>query len=173
MVHDDTFATGGVGLVGWSEQGADSLRFTQLDVVEHAQRSVPARSECTLTLDDSAHPGTRQVRLGPLGADGTARVLIEPGDESILFIARTANRFEVINLSAATDPFGTELYNRNYDGIQNDRAQPLQPALPSDEGELTLFLPLAPAQARRPVLTISASQRRGRADLRCTGDCAH
>lgn len=147
VMHDDTFATGGVGLVGWSEEGADSLRFTQLDVVEHAQRSVPAGSECTLTLDDNAQPGTRQVRLGPLGADGTARVLIEPGDESILFIARTANPFEVIYLSAATDPFGTKLYNPDFDGVQNSLAQPLQPALPSDEGELTLFLPLAPAQA--------------------------
>lgn len=147
VVQDDTFANGSIGVVGWSGNRADNLRFAQLDVVEYAQRSVAAGSQCTLTLDDSAQPGTRQMRLGALGGDGTARVLIEPGDESILFIARTANRFEVINLSAATDPFGTELYNRHYDGIQNDRAQPLQPALPSDEGELTLFLPLAPAQA--------------------------
>ena len=150
VVQDDTFANGGIGVVGWSEKGADNLRFAQLDVVEPAQRSVPAGSQCTLTLDDSAQPGTRQVRLGALGADGTANVLIEPGDESILFIAHTANPLEVIYLSAATDPAGTELYNPNYDGIQNDLAQPLLPALPSDAGELTLFLPLAPAQALQP-----------------------
>ena len=147
VVHDDTFASGGIGVVGWTEEGADSLRFAQLDVVEHAQRSVPAGSECTLTLDDSAHAGTRQLRLGPLGADGKVRVLLEPGDESILFIARTANPLEVIYLSSATDPSGTELYDPDYDGIQNNLAQPLQPAFPSNAGELTLFLPLAPAQA--------------------------
>ena len=150
VAQDETFAAGGIGLVGWSEDGADSLSFTQLDVIEYGQRSVPAGSECALTVDDSPHAGTRQVRLGPLGADGMARLRIEAGDEAILLFARTANPLEVIYVSAATDPSGKDLYNPDYDGTQNSTAQLVWPAAPSNEGELTLFLPLTPVEMLLP-----------------------
>ena len=116
-LEKDTFPQGGIGLIGWTTDNPDSIRFNNLEVVDYQKRVVPNAADCTLIkkpVDNTiSNPDLRINSLGALGIDSSVRMSVKPNDLSAAFAARTLEADDLIIMSRLTAPNGAVLYDIN------------------------------------------------------------
>ena len=116
-LEKDTFPQGGIGLIGWTTDNPDIIRFNNLKVIDYLKRAVPRAADCTLVQDPTdtaiSSPDLRITTLGALGIDSNVRISIEPNDLSAVFSARTLETDGLIVMSRLTAPSGAVLYDIN------------------------------------------------------------
>ncbi len=116
-LETDILSQGGIGLVGWTTDSADIIKFNNLEVIDYNKRLVPNEASCMLVEKPKdtmlSYPDLRINPLGPLGIDSNIRMSIQPNDLSVIFSARTLEPDNLIIMSRLVAPNGTILYDIN------------------------------------------------------------
>ena len=88
-LETNTFSKGGVGLVGWTTNNTDIVKFNNLEVVDYGKRVVPNEASCTLVEKQNdtmmSNLDLRINHLGALGIDSNVRMSVQPNDLSVVF----------------------------------------------------------------------------------------
>ena len=144
----DILSQGGIGLVGWTTDSADTIKFNNLEVIDYNKRIVPNEASCMLLAKPAdimlSNPDLRINSLGPLGIGSNIRMPVEPNDLSVIFSARTLAPDNLIIMSRLVAPNGTVLYDINSSLEEECTNNAHYSGSCGAEGEINIQLPSSP-----------------------------
>ncbi len=147
-LETDILSQGGVGLVGWTTDNADIIKFSDLEVIDYNKRVVPNEASCILVQKPKdtmlSDTDLRINPLGPLGIDSNIRMSVKPNDLSVIFSARTLDPDNLIVMSRLIAPNGTIIYDINSSLEDECTNNAHYSGSCGAEGEINIQLPSSP-----------------------------